>query len=135
LVRCVFDTNVLVSALLSPESTSRKAFDLARESGVVVLSPSVIAELRDVLKRRKVRRYVDEDHAQLWLAVLIRQSALIDDPSEVVECRDPKDEKFLALAIGGHATHIVSGDADLLVLDPFRGIRIVTPRQFLVLAI
>jgi predicted nucleic acid-binding protein len=48
-----------------------------------------------------------------------------------VACRDPKDDKFLSLAVCGRATHLVTGDADLLALNPFEGIRIVTPRQFL----
>jgi putative PIN family toxin of toxin-antitoxin system len=97
----------------------------------LLLSPDVTAELREVLSRRKLRRYVNEDKVRLWLAFLIHESAWFDDPGVVVECRDPKDDKFLALAVGGHATHIVSGDMDLLILDPFRDIRIVTPRQFL----
>ena len=46
-------------------------------------------------------------------------------------CRDPKDDKFLELAVSGSATHIVSGDQDLLDLHPFRGISIVSPRRFL----
>ena len=48
------------------------------------------------------------------------------DPSD---CRDPKDDKFLELALNGKATHIVSGDEDLLVLHPFRGIPILTPHH------
>ncbi len=50
--------------------------------------------------------------------------------STVTECRDPKDDKFLELAISGRASHIVSGDADLLVLNPFREISIVSPYDF-----
>jgi predicted nucleic acid-binding protein len=49
----------------------------------------------------------------------------------VVACRDPKDDKVLSLAVSGRATHLITGDADLLVLDPFEADRIVTPRRFL----
>jgi len=56
---------------------------------------------------------------------------LVDVEVVVQECRDPKDDKFLELAIDGKASCIVSGDADLLVLHPFRGIRVVTVQQFL----
>ncbi len=97
----------------------------------MVLSWAVTAEYREVFSRKKLQRYLSEEDTRLLLAILIRQSAWIDHPMEIVECRDPKDDKFLALAISGRATHVVSGDADLLALDPFRGIRIVTPRQFL----
>jgi putative PIN family toxin of toxin-antitoxin system len=97
----------------------------------VLLSTATLAELREVLGRKKLRRYVDEGEARLWLALLIHESVWVDDPDEVVECRDPRDDKFLGLAVGGRATHIISGDANLLILDPFRDIRIVSPRQFL----
>jgi uncharacterized protein len=50
---------------------------------------------------------------------------------EVTACRDPKDNKFLSLAISGGATHIVTGDSDLLALDLFQGIRVTSPRTFL----
>ena len=46
-------------------------------------------------------------------------------------CRDPKDDKFLELAVSGRADYLVTGDLDLLVLDPFRGVRILTPADFL----
>jgi predicted nucleic acid-binding protein len=49
----------------------------------------------------------------------------------IADCRDPKDSKFLELGVDGNASHIISGDADLLILHPFRGISIVTPQGFL----
>jgi uncharacterized protein len=56
---------------------------------------------------------------------------MIVEVTEVVtDCRDSKDNKFLELAVSGGAQSIISGDADLLVLDPFRGISIVTPQVF-----
>ena len=66
-----------------------------------------------------------------FLAVLTREAQWIDVDMQITACRDPKDDKFLSLAVSGEATHIVTGDADLLVLHPFRGIRIVTPSTFL----
>ena len=50
---------------------------------------------------------------------------------EIRECRDPKDDHLLALALDGHADVIVTGDQDLLVLNPWRGVRILTPAEFL----
>jgi predicted nucleic acid-binding protein len=49
----------------------------------------------------------------------------------VTDCRDPKDNKFLELAVSGRATHIVTGDPDLLTLHPFRGVAIMTAQAFL----
>jgi uncharacterized protein len=62
---------------------------------------------------------------------LVQKSTLIKIQEKIEECRDPKDNKFLELAIDGKATEIVSGDQDLLILHPFRGIPIVTVSQFL----
>ena len=57
---------------------------------------------------------------------------MVVDPTETIhECRDPKDDKILELAVTAHASHIVTGDSDLLVLDPFREIKIVTAEEFL----
>jgi len=58
---------------------------------------------------------------------------LVDGTEPVNVCRDPKDDRILELALNGDAGVIVTGDMDLLVLDPFRGVRIVTPTEFLAL--
>jgi predicted nucleic acid-binding protein len=50
---------------------------------------------------------------------------------QIRECRDKKDDKYLELAVSGRATHVISGDTDLLVLHPFRGIDVVRPEEFL----
>ena len=72
-----------------------------------------------------------EDERMEFLAVLLREATLVEVTMHVGECRDPQDNKFLELAASGRALCIVSGDQDLLVLHPFRGIPIVTPRGFL----
>lgn len=66
-----------------------------------------------------------------WLAELLGATELVEIKEPVIACRDPKEDKFLELAVNGRADLIVSGDADLLALDPFRGIPIVTPALFL----
>ena len=65
------------------------------------------------------------------LARLIREAELVNVTETVAECRDPKDNKFLELAISGQAMYLISGDKDLLVLHPFRGIQVVSPQMFL----
>ena len=72
-----------------------------------------------------------EDERMEFLAVLLREATLVEVTAHVGECRDPQDNKFLELAASGRALCIVSGDQDLLVLHPFCGIPIVTPRGFL----
>jgi len=130
-LRVVFDTNVLVSALLVPDSLPRKALDGALQKGTVLLSYAVLSELYDVLSRKHFQKYVDEDDIQAFVAALTREAEWVDADIRIVASRDAKDDKFLELAVGGRATHIVTGDSDLLVLHPFRGIAIISPATFL----
>jgi putative PIN family toxin of toxin-antitoxin system len=129
--RFVFDTSAVISALLLKRSVSRGAFDKAMSKGEFLVSAETIDELNQVLAREDFARYVTEEERMEFLAVLLREATLVEATVHVGECRDPSDNKFLELAISGNAECIVSGDRDLLVLHPFRGISIVTPREFL----
>ena len=130
-MRCVFDPNVFVSVLLLPDSKPRQALDLALQKGKVLLSLAGLAELCEVLSRKRIRRYVDEEDTRNFLAALTREAQWVDVDLQITVCRDPKDNKLLELAVSGHATPIVTGDTDLRALNPFRGIEIVTPHSFL----
>jgi len=130
-LRCVFDTNVLVSALLLPDSKPRHALNRALREGKVLVSFPALAELNEVLGRKRFRRYVDEEDVRSFLAALTREAEWVDVEERIQACRDPKDDKFLELAVGGRETHIVTGDMDLLTLNPFRGIAILPPHRFL----
>ena len=129
--RFVFDTNVVVSALLMKKSVARDALDKARTSGDILLPLEVIEELGDVLSRPAFDRYVEEEDRLKFLSLLVKEATLVEIAKKVKECRDPKDDKFLELAVNGNATLIVSGDTDLQVLHPFRNIPIFSPREFL----
>ncbi|MBS1842549.1 MAG: putative toxin-antitoxin system toxin component, PIN family [Acidobacteria bacterium] len=130
-MRFVFDTNVLVSALLLSDSKPRKALDLALLKGNILLSYAVLAELYDVLSRKHLQRYLDEDDIQTFIAALTREAEWVDVAVHLTACRDAKDDKFLELAVSGRATHIITGDSDLLVLNPFQGVKIISPAAFL----
>ncbi|MDR3635443.1 MAG: putative toxin-antitoxin system toxin component, PIN family [Isosphaeraceae bacterium] len=130
-VRTVFDTNVVVSALLLEQSAPAKAFMTVLERGVILLSEVTFAELSEVLSRKKFDRYVTQQERQEFLAMLLREATVVEIDEEVRACRDPKDDKFLELAVSGSASCLVTGDEDLLVLHPFRDIPIMTPSQFL----
>jgi putative PIN family toxin of toxin-antitoxin system len=130
-LRCVLDTNVFVSALLSPESKPRLVVDQVRRRGTILLSFATLAELYEVLSRKHFRRYIDEEDVRRFLAAVAHEAEWVDAPLPISVCRDPADDKFLALAVSGEATHIVTGDTDLLALHPFRGIPILTPGAFL----
>ena len=66
-----------------------------------------------------------------FLVALLKESELVAITEQINDCRDPNDNKFLELAVCGNADVLVTGDDDLLALNPFRGIAIVTPRDFL----
>jgi putative PIN family toxin of toxin-antitoxin system len=133
--RFVFDTNVVISALLLKRSVARQAFDKATQIGKLLVSRVTVEELNDVLRRKGFEKYVTEEERMEFLSAFVRDGVLVEIIERVMVCRDPKDDKFLELAINGKASCIVSGDEDLLVLHPFRGIAIVTPREFLELPI
>ncbi|MGD0093677.1 MAG: putative toxin-antitoxin system toxin component, PIN family [Planctomycetota bacterium] len=129
--RTVFDANVVVSALLLPRSVPRQAFDKAHDQGKLLVSAETVAELDDVLRREKFNKYLPEDERLEFLAALVADAESVEVDCVIIDCRDPKDNKYLELAVSGKAGVIVSGDPDLLALHPFRGIAILTPRDFL----
>ena len=129
--RYVFDTNVVVSALLFSQGKPAQAFFAALDEGEVLASADTIKELNDVLGREKFRRYVSEEERASFLQSLLREAELIETREKIRACRDPKDDKYLELAVSGAADCVISGDDDLLVLSPFRGIPILTPDEFL----
>ena len=130
-MRCVFDTNVIVSAALLSESAPRQAFDKALGQGTILISAPLLLELAEVLGRPKLNKYVLEEERMRFLVALLKESELVEVTETVTDCRDAKDNMFLELALSGKADYVVSGDQDLLVLNPFRGIPILTPRDFL----
>ena len=130
-MRCVFDTNTVVSALLFEEGNPGLALKAALEHGDLLLSLEVAEEMAEVLRRSKFDEYVRRETREEFLWALVRDAIFVEVDEQIHECRDPDDDKFLELAVTGEATHIVTGDRDLLVMHPFRGISIVSPRDFL----
>ena len=130
-MRLVFDTNIIISAMLFEDSKPSKAFYIGIKQGVILFSSSTLSELEDVLWRRKFDQYISQEERFQFLTGLILNSTPLEIDKTITECRDPKDNKFLELAVCGKADFIISGDEDLLVLNPFRNIQILTPDSFL----
>jgi putative PIN family toxin of toxin-antitoxin system len=131
--RVVLDTNALFSRLLVPGSVPAKAVRRAIADHTVLASDATIMELADILSRRKFDPYVAVEKRKQFLRLFGRIAEFVPILHVVRACRDPKDDKFLELAVNGRADLIVTGDDDLLALDPFRAIRIMTPAAFLLL--
>ncbi|MBD0389958.1 MAG: putative toxin-antitoxin system toxin component, PIN family [Nostoc sp. C3-bin3] len=129
--RFVFDTNVLISAFLFSKGKPRQAFDKAQDIGIIIFSNAAFSELEEVLYRRKFDKYLPLEMRQELLENLIETVEFIEVTELVNECRDPKDNKYLELAITSQAECIVTGDDDLLVLNPWRSIEILTVVEFL----
>lgn len=130
--RYVFDTNTIVSAFLFEHGKPGRALDYAQENGVVVLlSTETAQELSEVLERDKFDEYVQRETRQEFLLALLEGGEFVEVEERIQACRDPDDDKFLELAVGGRAERIVTGDKDLLVLASIRSIPIVTADEFL----
>jgi uncharacterized protein len=130
-VRYVFDTNVIVSSLLFENGIPSKAFRYALKHGEVLLSLELLEELSDVFRREKFNRFVTNEERDEFLETFVERAVLVEVIEKVQECRDPKDDKILELALNGAAEYIISGDKDLLVLNPFRDVKIVTAEKLL----
>jgi uncharacterized protein len=128
-MRVVLDTNVLVSAALKQTSMPGKAALLVERRGGLLKSLGTEQQLFEVVARPYLASLIDPE-AQEWLKKLIAAAELVTITERVTACRDPTDDKFLELAVNGRADVIVSGDSDLLVLNPFREIPILTPAAF-----
>jgi len=90
-----------------------------------------LAELESVLWRKKFDRYISEAIRVESVQRIFRMAEMVEVLEKLKICRDPKDDKFLELAVAGKATHLVTGDDDLLVLNPFPGCEIISPAEFL----
>jgi len=127
----VIDTNVFISAQLIENSVSAQVFDKILQIGDIALSEALLHEYTYVLYRKKLDKYLSEVKRQTILRKL-RENALMFTPSiKVEDCRDQKDNIILELALACEATCIVTGDADLKVMNPFRSIPIITGAEFL----
>jgi putative PIN family toxin of toxin-antitoxin system len=101
--RVVFDTNILVSALLSTDSRPRQVFRLATNGGVLLASDVTLAEVEAVLLRDKFAKWLSIEVRKEFLASYRETVQLIPIVSRLQVCRDPGDDKFLELAVDGNA--------------------------------
>jgi putative PIN family toxin of toxin-antitoxin system len=129
--RVVIDTNVLISSLFVTTSTPAQAVDKAVTKAQLVATTETLRELMGKLHSPKFDRYVRRERRDSLLERVASLVEIIDVLQSIRASRDPKDDKFLEAAVNGRADVIVTGDNDLLDLNPFRGIAIVTPADYL----
>lgn len=128
--RVVVDPGVLVSAIITPLGPPAEIVRAVRDARLtLIVSPHLLAELLGVLRREKFRPYVTVDEAKQFVEGLVSQAETRPDPRQVTPiARDPSDDYLIALAREAEADEIVSGDADLLVLEHVEP-RIVSPSR------
>jgi uncharacterized protein len=135
MLRVVADANVLISAALarSPQAPSVLTLDAALDGRVeLITSPLLLREIASVLARPRPQKYVSADEALRFITDLAAQTTLLTDPPgpHPAVCRDPRDDYLVALATASSAEAIVTGDLDLLAVDPDKlATEVITPRQ------
>jgi uncharacterized protein len=130
----IFDASTVVGAALKADSAPERALLHAEASDVFALSVAVDAEIAEVLARPKFARAIPRERLDFVLQVLRSEAVWFAPTERVTDCRDPKDDKYLELALAADAETIVSSDDDLLVLHPWRGVCILRPADYLTLA-
>jgi putative PIN family toxin of toxin-antitoxin system len=133
-MRAVVDTNILIRALLKPSGSVAPILGSLRNGSYTALySSALLEEVVEVLGRpRFQKKYgIRPQDVEILLALLVMRGEEVAPRRKIETCRDPKDDKFLEVAVEGRADAIVTGDGDLLVLHPFEGVPILTPSAFL----
>ena len=133
----------MVSRELVERSNHERPFDTLRANGfsangqsglnepVLLVSEATLAELTEVLGRPKFDPYASREDRQRFIGLMGGVSRIVHVERKIQACRDPKDDKFLDVALAGGARAIVTGDRDLLALNPFHDVPIILPAEFL----
>ena len=127
----VFDASAVISAALREASVPGQALLHANATDIFALSDPVDAEIEAVLNRPRFATAISAARRKRILDALRSNAAWFAPTEPVTDCRDAKDNKYLELALAAGADAIVSGDADLLALHPWRGVRILRPAEYL----
>jgi putative PIN family toxin of toxin-antitoxin system len=132
LYRVIFDTSTLISAVILPGSLPSAAIKLAINACSLWASKETLLELKEVLNRPHLDRYATPELRTKFFNWYLESIKVILVKENVTDCRDKRDDKFLSLALATQAHFIISGDADLLTLNPYRSnISIIKPKDFL----
>ncbi|MBI2140654.1 putative toxin-antitoxin system toxin component, PIN family [Candidatus Woesearchaeota archaeon] len=130
--KVVFDTNIVVSAAISIDGNPARVFELFLEGYLVnYTSSDIIREVKDVLSREHLQQYLSEEFKEFMVKNFEMLSVVIEPTSfEDAIKEDPKDNKFIDCALAAKAD-IISGDRHLLRIKHYKGIGIISAREFL----
>jgi uncharacterized protein len=133
-MKAVVDTNVLIRALIKPQGTVGPIISRLRNGDyTLVYSLPILDELIEKLALPRIRRkyHVRNEEVEALVALMALRGVLVRPEQRIKVCRDPDDDMFIEAAIAGGGTCLVTGDKDLLTLEAFKTVKIVTPRTFL----
>jgi putative PIN family toxin of toxin-antitoxin system len=130
-IRVIVDTNTFVSAAIFDSSVPRQVINKVKSIGIILISPQTTEELYSVFSREKFNKYLTRSERAQFLQSVLDEVESVVTTSHITDCRDPRDNKFLELAVDGNAQYIITGDDDLLQLSPYHGIKILTPAEFI----
>ena len=128
--RIIFDTNLLISFLLFQDYSKLDSI-LSQKKIVLLFSQTLIDEFIEVAQRPKFKKYFSPSDLQTLLLRISERSIFIDVTSQVNICRDPKDNFLLSLAKDGKASHLITGDNDLLTIKKYQKTAILTLTEYL----
>lgn len=134
MVRVLLDTNQLVSSLLSSRGLQRGLIDAwRRRDFILMLAPGQVEEVGEVLSRPKIaRKYaIPASDRHEFLELLRAEGIPLPSAPRPHLCRDPDDDVLLGCASAGNVDYLVTGDEDLLSVKAFRGIAVVSARDFI----
>lgn len=126
-MRVLLDSNVWL-AILTTDGFCRRVWRRARHDCSFFVSQGVLGEIEEKLRDKFG---FSPRHAHLLALFVRRQTQIVEVVSTIKLCRDPDDDAILAAALDSGCSHVVTGDADLLVLKQCEGARIVTPHEFM----
>lgn len=128
-LRVILDTNIWISYLISSKLAN---IDLLLENGVIrlIFSEESLEEFIDVANQPKFRKFFTPEDIAVLLGLFTYFAEMVEVKSEVVQCRDFKDNFLLALAKDSHADYLITGDMDLLEIGSFESTRILTWSEF-----
>ena len=128
--RVIIDTNLWISFLITKDYSKLDKI-LSDKLAMLLYSQELIDEFIEVAQRPRFKRYCNSEDLQALLLAMSERATFIDVSSTVDVCRDAKDNFLLALAKDGKASHLLTGDKDLLVLKNFGKTKIITISEYL----
>lgn len=128
--RIILDSNILISYLFLKETKLKLIVDRIIQNNVILISQQTFNELVTTLEKDKIKKLIQQDIKE-FLRLYELYAERIDIVSNISDCRDSKDNIFLELAVDGDADIIITGDKDLLTLDPYHKTRIISLKEYI----